>query len=274
MSSGYRRQAPPSRRVVLALAVASLVATLAASTALTANTTTVDKPTKVRICHATSSNSNPYVSNEPAIANNGDLQGGHLNHTGPVYPEKGWGDIIPPYESLDENGQRRPSREPGVRRQAIWQNGCTPPSPPEPPAPDPITPYVQCIEPQGSGFLAHFGYDNPNSAGVTPPQDKNVFDPAPPNRGQPTTFNPGRRDDAVAAEFSGSLTWKLTGNNATADDGSPRCQGSITLVKHLVPADDPGLFSLKIDGQVEGSADAVGDRGRPARSPSRPERAP
>jgi hypothetical protein len=37
---------------------------------------------KVRICHATSAEKNPYEENEPAIANNGDLQGGHLDHTG------------------------------------------------------------------------------------------------------------------------------------------------------------------------------------------------
>ena len=41
----------------------------------------------------------------PAITNNGDLLGGHLNHTGPVYPEANWGDIIPPYEYRTPNGQ-------------------------------------------------------------------------------------------------------------------------------------------------------------------------
>src|SRR6478609_7881847 len=59
---------------------------------------------KVRICHATSSQNHPYVSNSPAIANNGDLKGGHLNHTGPVFPAKGWGDIIPPYDYVDAQG--------------------------------------------------------------------------------------------------------------------------------------------------------------------------
>ncbi|HZL94569.1 MAG TPA: hypothetical protein VFB99_13020, partial [Vicinamibacterales bacterium] len=55
-----------------------------------AKSRTTAPPTKVRICHATSSQSNPYTSNEPAIANNGDLQGGHLNHTGPVFPADDW----------------------------------------------------------------------------------------------------------------------------------------------------------------------------------------
>ena len=60
---------------------------------------------KVRICHATASKTNPYISNEPAIANNGDLQGGHLNHTGPVFPANDWGDIIPPYTYTDDERQ-------------------------------------------------------------------------------------------------------------------------------------------------------------------------
>jgi len=52
---------------------------------------------KVSICHATASSTNPYVQEDPNISNNGDLDGGHLNHTGPVYPASNWGDIIPPY---------------------------------------------------------------------------------------------------------------------------------------------------------------------------------
>ncbi len=81
---------------------------------------------KVRICHATSAEKNPYVSNEPAIANNGDLHGGHLDHTGPVFPAADWGDIIPPYEYVDANGvtQIFPGYNWTPRGQAIWQNGC------------------------------------------------------------------------------------------------------------------------------------------------------
>ena len=45
-----------------------------------------DNEKKVRICHATSAETNPYIENEPAIANNGDLNGGHLDHTGPGLP--------------------------------------------------------------------------------------------------------------------------------------------------------------------------------------------
>jgi hypothetical protein len=41
----------------------------------------------------------------------------------------------------------------------------------------------------------------------------------------------------------------------------PRCRGSITVVKELVPADDRGRFNLEIDGVVAGSGAAVGDAG-------------
>jgi len=239
------------------LLTAAVVGTAAASSTLSAISA---PPTKVKICHSTSSATNPYNVEEPAIANNGDLQGGHLNHTGPVFPEKGWGDIIPPYTYVDENGVTQSS--PGYNwtegGQAIFENGCNPVNPPKPP-PDPITPYVQCIEPYGSGFLAHFGYDNPNSDSVTP--DQNTFDPPPTDRGQPKSFAPGHHDDAVAAEFSGHLTWNVTDKSATATGDSDRCQGSITVVKHIVPADDKGRFDLKINGQVEGTGAAVGDQG-------------
>jgi hypothetical protein len=51
------------------------------------------------------------------------------------------------------------------------------------------------------------------------------------------------------------------GNDVTASESSERCQGSITVVKHLVPDDDEGLFDLRIDGDVAGGASSVGDHG-------------
>ena len=95
---------------------------------------------------------------EPAIANNGDLQGGHLNHTGPVFPADDWGDIIPPYTYTDQSGNEAvfPGRNWDAAGQAIWQNGCDP-------GLDPLQPAVECVEVGASGgFLAHFGYVNPN----------------------------------------------------------------------------------------------------------------
>ena len=212
---------------------------------------------KVEICHATSSTKNPYVLQAPAIANNGDLKGGHLNHTGPVFPAQGWGDIIPPYDYVDAAGvpQVFPGYNWSPEGQAIWQNGCGP-------GPAPLTPIVECIEPgAGGGFLAHFGYDNPNADPVADPPD-NVFDPLSSDGEQPTVFGPGRVEDAFQVHSDGGdVVWKLTGNRATASKSSPHCQGSITTVKVLNPATDPGRFNLEIDGAVAGGAVKVGDGG-------------
>ena len=220
-----------------------------------------EPPAKVRICHATSSRDNPYVSNEPEIANNGELQGGHLDHKGPVYPDEDWGDIIPPYTYVDRNGE--PHAFPGYNwtegGQAIYANGC---EPAHPPTPQPLTPILECVEDTGGKLLAHFGYRNPNATSVEPPAGQNVFSPPPEQRGQPTAFRPGRVEDAFQAEFTGAaLTWSLMGNQVSAANGSQRCQGSISIVKRVVPSDDPGLFGLKIDGEVRGGAGAVGDGG-------------
>jgi uncharacterized repeat protein (TIGR01451 family) len=113
--------------------VAALAAFAAIPTVLAAS---MQNEKKVRICHASSSTSNPYVDNEPAIANNGDLNGGHLEHVGPVFPADDWGDIIPPYTY---NEVSFPGYNWSTDGQAIWQNGCRPVSPPEPPGAGSIT---------------------------------------------------------------------------------------------------------------------------------------
>src|SRR5262249_40794378 len=59
---------------------------------------------QVRICPGTSAQDTPYVSESPAIKNNGPLRGGPLNPAGRVSRAPGWGDIIPPYMYVDENG--------------------------------------------------------------------------------------------------------------------------------------------------------------------------
>src|SRR5262249_37777375 len=212
---------------------------------------------QVRICHATSAHDNPYVSESPAIENNGAPHGGHLNHPGPVFPAPDGGDIIPPYMYVDENGDTQvfPGYNWGPDGQAIWQNDCAP-------GLDPLNPLVECVEARpGGAFLAHFGYDNPNDDSISVPFE-NVFDPLTADGNQPTTFQPGRVQDAFQVQSGGGpLTWRLTGNLATATAGSPRCQGSITIFKVLNPSTDPGRFNLEIDGQTVGGGAGVGDGG-------------
>jgi hypothetical protein len=118
-----RDHAPRSIAIASMLAVCALAAIPAVMAA------GQDNEKQVRICHATNSDTNPYVEQTPAIANNGDLNGGHLGH-----PD----DIIPPYVYVDKDGntQSYPGKNWDDDGQAIWENGCQPTTPPEPPAPD------------------------------------------------------------------------------------------------------------------------------------------
>jgi hypothetical protein len=80
----------------------------------------------ITICHATSSNSNPYIVNTPNA--NGSVDG-HDNHDGPIWPsvdsQGNWGDIIPPFSYNDNNqtlqylGQNW-----DTTGQSIWNNNC------------------------------------------------------------------------------------------------------------------------------------------------------
>jgi hypothetical protein len=87
-----------------------------------------DALTGVTICHATGSNTNPYVTNSPSTI--GDFNG-HAGHTGPIWdPTAGpsqptWGDIIPPLTVLD-NGVFFAGLNWTAAGQAIWNNGCAP----------------------------------------------------------------------------------------------------------------------------------------------------
>ena len=205
-----------------------------------------------------------HVSDEPAIANNGDLNGGHLDHTGPVYPADGWGDIIPPYEYLDKDGKLQTFEgynwsEAG---QAIYENGC---EPPVPPTPKKVVPILECVEQlDGGKYLAHWGYENKNDTTVEATGDQNTFSPRPADRGQPTAFAAGRVEDAFQVEFDGSeLTWSLTGNTesrpARTRQSAPAARSRSRSGSS--PRTTPAASRLRIDGEVAGGAAAVGDGG-------------
>ena len=173
-----------------------------------------------------------------------------------MFPAANWGDIIPPYTYVDRDGDTKtfPGYNWSPQGQAIWELGCSPP-------PKPLTPLVECVEAgSGDGFLAHFGYENPNPE-ITVPFE-NVFDPLSANGLQPTRFEPGRVEDAFQVPSRGEpLTWHLTGKTVTATANSNGCKGSITIIKVLNPKSDPGRFNLEIDGVTAGGAASVGDGG-------------
>ena len=89
------------------------------------------QPETVTICHATASNSNPYVVQNPA--KNGDVSG-HDLHDGGVYPTDPWGDIIPPFTF---DGGSYPGQNWTTEGQAFYNNGCNIPS--SSPSPSPST---------------------------------------------------------------------------------------------------------------------------------------
>ena len=106
-----------------------------------------------------------------------------------------------------------------------------------------VQPIVECVVENGPGdFTAHFGYLNANSAPVSIPVGaNNSLAPAPIDRGQTTTFAPGRSPffpaTAFQVDFDGSsLTWTLRSPNGTtlstmASGSSGRCPAPPTLLR-------------------------------------------
>ena len=74
---------------------------------------------QVDICHATGSQQMPYVQNSPNA--NGTVSG-HAGHTGGVFPDDPWGDIIPPFEFGDN--EFFPGLNWDEAGMAIYFNGC------------------------------------------------------------------------------------------------------------------------------------------------------
>jgi hypothetical protein len=85
--------------------------------------TTIVVEKKVRLCHATASQSNPYENINVSInsVENAISVHGHGDHTGGIFPANPWGDIIPPfeYETVHFPGLNWTAE--GV---LMWANGC------------------------------------------------------------------------------------------------------------------------------------------------------
>ena len=106
------------------------------------------------ICHATSSETNPYnqitVDDDSIVKENG--HGGHAD------------DIIPPFDYVEDGVTKQyPGKNWDEAGRAIFAKGCE--VPPTPPPPQPIQLFVKCVDVNGSTFKAVFGYTNPNADG-------------------------------------------------------------------------------------------------------------
>ncbi len=101
-----------------------------------------------------------------------------------------------------------------------------------------VRPILECVAYSGNAtYTAHFGYKSDNTVAVSIPVGaNNRFSPLPQDRGQPSTFQPGRTspfpNSAFQVAFNGSsLVWTLKGpdgstRTSTASSSSPRCSCS------------------------------------------------
>ncbi|MEO6579120.1 MAG: hypothetical protein ABIO99_09530 [Candidatus Limnocylindria bacterium] len=115
------------RAAIGLIAGISLVATLAMPVLATGG-----DPHKATICHATSSETNPYVKiTVDYAAIDGDKKNDHSHHTGPVWyagakaDNVDWGDIIPPVDGVN------PGQNWTEEGQAIYNADCQIPDEPE-----------------------------------------------------------------------------------------------------------------------------------------------
>jgi len=108
-----------------------------------------------------------------------------------------------------------------------------------------VSPVLECVIDNGdSTYTAYFGYNNPNPYSVIIPvgsvYPENKFNPSPEDRGQPSTFLPGRTpyypNAAFNVVFDGSnLVWSLNGKTSTASSGSTKCDNIPPVITIISP---------------------------------------
>jgi hypothetical protein len=88
-----------------------------------------------------------------------------------------------------------------------------------------VEPTLSCVWTSTSGLTAVFGFNNSSTSTVLAPVGSiNGFSPSPTDRGQLTSFPPGRVTSAFTVAWSsGSITWTLLGRTRTASASSIPC---------------------------------------------------
>ena len=124
---------------------------------------------------------------------------------------------------------------------------------PRPVDPD-VRPVLDCVLfKDGSPDVAYWGYVNAgdNEVTIRAGGERNRFSPTPDDRGQPDVFEEGRHIGVFQTPLQGAtLVWHLLNHTATASEGSPACNPTVELRKVTIPADDPGVFQLRIDNAI------------------------
>jgi hypothetical protein len=88
-----------------------------------------------------------------------------------------------------------------------------------------VEPTLSCVWTSNSGLTAVFGFNNSSTSTVLAPVGSlNGFSPSPTDRGQVTTFPPGKVTSAFTVAWSsGAITWTLLGRTRTASASSAPC---------------------------------------------------
>ena len=114
----------------------------------------------------------------------------------------------------------------------------------------PVSPIAECVSFDGNGqYTAALGYENKNDFTIDIPLGQNNrISPDPANRGQPTSFLPGRFINVLNTQFSNVLDWFLGAEQATATTDSPLCSPSLecmdTDIRDTQFAADVASFEL------------------------------
>jgi hypothetical protein len=102
---------------------------------------------------------------------------------------------------------------------------------------DAVHPVLECVSANGDGsYTAVFGTFNPGTEPKTVPAGQDNFVSGPErDRGQPTTFAPGRTVASFSVPFTGAINWVLDGTSVTANRSSPPCNSAPNVSEAGMP---------------------------------------